>query len=51
MADVMWNNATYEVPLIADKLVLEGAPSGGYELLKRIMDCIGSGIGLTARPT
>ena len=46
MADVMWNNATYEAPLIADKLVLEGAPSGGYELLKRIMDCIGSGIGL-----
>jgi len=48
MADVMWNNTTYEVPLIADKLVLEEAPAGGYgyQLLKRAMDCIGAGIGL-----
>jgi len=48
MADVMWNNATYEVPLIADTLALEGAPTGGfgYQLLKRAMDCIGAGIGL-----
>ena len=48
MADVMWNNATYEVPLITDKLVQEGAPADGYsyQLLKRAMDCIGAGIGL-----
>jgi len=48
MADVMWNSTTYEVPLIADKLVLEEAPAGGYgyQLLKRAMDCIGAGIGL-----
>jgi exopolysaccharide biosynthesis polyprenyl glycosylphosphotransferase len=44
----MWNNATYEVPLITDKLVQEGAPADGYsyQLLKRAMDCIGAGIGL-----
>jgi len=48
MADVMWKDAAYEVPFIADKRVLEGVPteSYSYELLKRIMDCIGSGIGL-----
>jgi lipopolysaccharide/colanic/teichoic acid biosynthesis glycosyltransferase len=44
----MWKDAAYEVPFIADKRVLEGVPteSYSYELLKRIMDCIGSGIGL-----
>jgi exopolysaccharide biosynthesis polyprenyl glycosylphosphotransferase len=44
----MWKDTTYEMPFIADNLVLEGTQTGGhgYELLKRIMDCIGAGIGL-----
>jgi exopolysaccharide biosynthesis polyprenyl glycosylphosphotransferase len=44
----MWNDATYEMPVIADQLVLEGAPTTAYsyEVLKRAMDCIGAGIGL-----
>ena len=48
MADAMWKDATYEVPFIAAKLALEGVPteSYSYKLLKRIMDCVGSGIGL-----
>jgi exopolysaccharide biosynthesis polyprenyl glycosylphosphotransferase len=48
MAEVMWKNASYEVPFIADNPVLEGAPTGvySYKVLKRAMDCIGAGVGL-----
>lgn len=48
MAEVIWKNASYEVPFAADSLVLDGAPTRdyGYRVLKRAMDCIGAGVGL-----